>query len=257
MKKYFVMSDIHSFYDEMMTALNKNQFDITNTNHILVICGDLFDRGPKAKEVFNFVKTLADQNRLIYIYGNHEELLFDCINEIIRYHGVSHHHIHNGTFDTIMQFTGINKYDLYGGIFDKEEFNEKINPLLEFIENNIVDFAQIGEYVCVHGWVPVDRYTNSIPDNWDTEEAEWRQARWINGMDAWKHGARFSDKTIICGHFHTSWGHSHIHRTHKEFPQKNQKNWLESFQPFVDEGIIALDACTAYTGICNCYVIER
>ena len=38
MKKYFVVADIHSFYDEFMKALNDAGFDINNEDHILISC---------------------------------------------------------------------------------------------------------------------------------------------------------------------------------------------------------------------------
>ena len=48
-KKYlYCVSDVHSFYDELMTALTKAGFDINNEEHIFVSCGDLLDRGPFA-----------------------------------------------------------------------------------------------------------------------------------------------------------------------------------------------------------------
>ena len=34
MKEYFVLSDIHSFYNEMITALDKKGFDINNKDHM-------------------------------------------------------------------------------------------------------------------------------------------------------------------------------------------------------------------------------
>ena len=257
MKKYFVMSDIHSFYNEMITALKLKGFDDKNPDHIFVVCGDLFDRGPDAVKVFDFVTKLAEEARLIYIYGNHEELIFDCVRQIREKKGVSRHHITNGTFDTVAQITDMNIYDLYGGWFDSNEFEKKISPLLDFIADYSVDVAEIGDYVCVHGWIPCDPVSGVVPDNWDTEDADWDAARWINGMSAWSKGAKLPDKTIICGHWHVSWGHSHLHLDRKEFPQKNREDWKKSFEPFVDEGIVAIDACTAYTGFCNCYVIER
>ena len=51
-------------------------------------------------------------------------------------------------------------------------------------------------------------------------------------------------------------GHSHLNQDRKEFPAKNRVDWERSFEPFVDDGIIALDACTAYTEFCNCVVLE-
>ena len=60
MKKYFVCSDVHSFFKEMMVALTENGYDKNDPNHILVICGDLFDRGDESKEMFEFVKSLPE-----------------------------------------------------------------------------------------------------------------------------------------------------------------------------------------------------
>ena len=257
MKKYFIMSDIHSFYDEMIMALDLKGFDEDNPDHILVVCGDLFDRGPDAVKVFNYATKMAAEERLIYVYGNHEELLFDCVDEILNGKRISSHHISNGTFDTVVQITGMGKYDLSWGSFDRKEFVRKIYPLLDFITEKTCDFAEIDDHVCVHGWIPCDPWTGKIPDNWDTEEADWDAARWINGMFAWHGGARLPNRTIICGHFHTSWGHHYIHEDREEFPPKNYEDWQKSFEIFKDEGIVAIDACTAYSGFCNCYVIER
>ena len=74
-KKFFVTSDVHSFFDELMTALTEKGFDRGNKDHILCICGDLFDRGTQPRQLFEFVKELRAQDRLIYVAGNHESLI--------------------------------------------------------------------------------------------------------------------------------------------------------------------------------------
>lgn len=43
MDKYFVFSDVHSFYDELMNALDDKGFNINNQEHVIISCGDLFD----------------------------------------------------------------------------------------------------------------------------------------------------------------------------------------------------------------------
>lgn len=57
-KKYFVVTDVHGFYDEMTSALNEKGFDINNPEHIIISCGDLLDRGPKPKECIDFMMNL-------------------------------------------------------------------------------------------------------------------------------------------------------------------------------------------------------
>ena len=43
--KYFIVSDIHSFYVELKSALDKAGFNKRNKDHTLIVCGDIFDRG--------------------------------------------------------------------------------------------------------------------------------------------------------------------------------------------------------------------
>lgn len=261
--KFFVMADIHSFYDEMIVALDLKGFDKDNPDHILVVCGDLFDRGPAAVKVFEYVRELANQNRLIYVRGNHEDLLFECVDDLVFRGRIDSHHFSNGTLDTIAQFSGVTKYDIYAGVVPTTQLLENISPVLGFIRQNSVNYAIIGNYVCTHGWIPPEVESKDFLEIGDANsnnpdhEAAWQTARWLNGMSWWKDGHRLDGYTIICGHWQTSWGHKHIHQDREEFPQKNQEDWQKSFEPFVDDGIIALDACTVYSGFCNCYVIER
>ena len=63
MKQYFCISDVHSYYDAMMEALNSKGFDINNDEHILVVCGDLLDRGPDGISCVNFVSNLIWQKK--------------------------------------------------------------------------------------------------------------------------------------------------------------------------------------------------
>ena len=51
-------SDIHSFYTPFIKELNKTGFDLNNEEHILIICGDLFDRGSESLKLYEFIKSL-------------------------------------------------------------------------------------------------------------------------------------------------------------------------------------------------------
>ena len=104
MNKLFVVSDIHGFYDELIDALEKEGFNKKDPAHILMVLGDCFDRGPQAVQLFEFLKELREQNRLMLVKGNHEELLAACIREINENKLVGHHnHYSNKTVDTINQ----------------------------------------------------------------------------------------------------------------------------------------------------------
>jgi len=257
--KYFVSGDIHSFYEEWMRYLNHAGFDINNPDHKIIICGDLFDRGSETVECFKFVKKLAAQNRLIYVRGNHEDLLFDCVSEIRRRFDIGIHHMNNGTVRTIADLVGVTQYDILCNCYDTATFESKIGELLEFIDKNTVDYLELGNYIFVHGWVPTDsedsnKYharKNHILADRSTWDDKWDSARWSNGMLCWAQGAIPDGKTVVCGHWHTSWGHYKFHEHKWEFPPLGYKDARKSFKPFVEPGIIALDGCVAYSGIVN------
>lgn len=252
MCKYFIVSDVHSFYTELLVALNEKGFEKDNPEHKLIVCGDLFDRGDQTVQLFEFVKSLGD--RFIYVRGNHEDLLEDCLCEIKKGWSPSRHHHSNGTVKTICHLCGENEWIMRDASWLRK-VEDIMTPIMEYINNKTVNYFDIGDkYVCVHGWWPVHDF---VDDYHTAEDWLWKDARWKNGMEMWKFpGCRIKGKTVICGHWHCSWGWSHIRQERKEWPQKNRSDWKKSFEPFVDEGIMAIDACTAYTGKVNCVVIE-
>ena len=251
MSKYFITSDVHGFFNELMVALNSKEFDVNNSDHKLIILGDLFDRGPDNRKVYEFAKSLGD--RFIYVRGNHEDLLGDCVREIVSGREVSEHHWHNRTVDTIAEFTQMNT-NVFRGFVRWENVNqttwEVMKPILDWIDEKSVDCYEIDDNVFVHGWIP-----SSFRENWTKEN--WQRARWYNGMEMWKDGFCLENKIIWCGHWCCSYGWSRIRQKYKEFPPKNRKEWEKSFQPFVDDGIIALDSCVSYSGFLNCVVYDE
>lgn len=260
MKKYFVVSDVHSFFTIMMDALTKQGFSKDNPEHILVVCGDLFDRGEESVSLYNFVRSLPE-DRFIYIRGNHEDLLAECYEQLVSTQVVSSHHISNGTLGTILDFCGLNRrfdkniaYNPYHPM--RGDVMDKMPEILDYINHKCVNYVEIGDFICVHGWIPcidigTSYYRTGYMKNWrNAPWGGWYEARWKNGMLAWKDGVREPGKTIICGHWHASMGNSEFHNIGTE--------WGEDacFEPFIDDGIIAIDSCVAYSGFLNCIVLE-
>lgn len=252
--KYFAVSDVHSFYKELTDVLDAGGFEIDNDSHHLIICGDLFDRGDQSIDCFNFVSKLKDMNRLHYVKGNHETLLKICLNDMGRGKYIDRHHVSNGTLGTISQFLGINVYDALMGLYDSKKFVEFYSMINSFIDDTCVDYFEVADYVFVHGWIPTikseDGYMAADLDYTSADEHQWERARWENGMELWKLGVKIPDKTIVMGHWHSSYGHAVIHKDGKEWGDDAK------FTPFEDNGIIALDACTAYTRCMNCLILD-
>ena len=235
-KTYFIVSDVHGFYSILKKELKKKKFDLKNPDHILEVAGDLFDRGNEAVELFKFVQWLNNKKRLVYVRGNHEDLLEDCVRELNFTGGAaSSYHYSNGTISTCMQL-------------QDERYLKKV---LKFIKKNCVNYFEFDKYIIVHGWIP--HYTEGavLPNpNWRQSSDEmWNKARWINGMKAWSEGIRESNKTVICGHWHVGYGHHFIHNKYE--------SEYDCFDMFEDDGIIALDAMTAYSNKINVLKISE
>lgn len=238
--RLFVASDIHSYFEIMMSELTKAGFDINNPEHIFVSCGDLFDRGPHSQKMMEFVCSLP-HNRKILVRGNHEDLMQDLLRRQFPYS----HDFHNGTFDTVLQLCP-----------DAEYFNSACDEIKQTGDwdkyfDSTLNYFEIDRYIFVHGWIP-----NS--DDWrNCDYFDWKnEARWMNGMEMWSQGVREPNKTIVCGHWHTSWGHSVLHNVGVEWDDVPGCEEEMHTEPFVDDGIIALDACTAYSNKVNILVID-
>ena len=246
--KYFVVSDIHGFYSLLLETLAAKGFERNNPNHQLIICGDAFDRGNEAKQLQDFLVELCNEGRLFYICGNHEELLITLVHDLpeIADHVEWTHHASNGTLKTLCQLTDMTISQIKRDPWRAQRYFYN-TPFCKTLVNEIIDYAEIGDYIFVHGWIPSFAHL----DDWrDANPKEWQEARWWNGMEMWHNKTcREPNKTIVCGHWHCSWGHANYEGS-PEFGEG--ANW----EPFVAEGIMAIDACTAYTHKINCIVLE-
>ena len=250
MIKYFCAGDIHSFFDIWMLCLSDKGFDENNIEHKIIICGDLFDRGDQSKECYDFVKRMKDQGRLIYIRGNHEDLLDRCIYEFNKSRNIKNQHISNGTIKTLSHFLNCSEYDILCNCYDKLLFEQVTSELLSFINTTATDYFELGDKVFVHGWIPTTADESNhmiVHDNW--RDGDWSEARWTCGFDDWRCKLIPEGKTVVCGHWHTSYGWS-------EFRGRSEWGPDAEFTTFIDKGIIAVDACTVYTHSVNVVVFD-
>lgn len=255
--KYYVVADPHGYYSALTEALEDSGFFQDTDPHKLIICGDLFDRGSEAAALQQFVLDLMKEDMVILIRGNHEDLALQMLHTWHRQSYWQPHHRSNGTVDTACQLTGfapeelLFNADLIGRAFLKSPFVQQILPAM-------VDYFETARYIFVHGWIPAaqlqldDFHTQyvKVPDWRNATEEQWKKARWINGMLAAHTGATEAGKTIVCGHWHCSYGHAHYEGKGGEFDND------PDYTPYYGDGIIALDACTASTHKVNCIVLE-
>lgn len=258
--KYYVVADVHGFYSELITALNEKVFFNDNSPRKLVVCGDVFDRGKEAIELQDFIVDLMEKSEVILIRGNHEDLIVKMVDDYLRWmvEPVMYTaHWSNGTVDTVLQLTGMDLHEISVNAktmksrMDNTPFFKKIIPAM-------VDYFETEHYIFVHGWIPCDA---SVCDgqasvfkyksNWrNVGPIDWAFARWYNGMEAARQGVIEPEKTIVCGHWHCSYGHAKIEGKGEE------RGDHADYSPYYGNGIIALDACTVLSKKVNCIVIE-
>lgn len=235
MTKFFVTSDIHSFYTPFKKALDNAGFDQNNEEHWLIVCGDCFDRGGESEELLRFLMSLE---RKIIIKGNHDILLEECcMREFPYYYDVS-----NGTCRTIQDLGAGNS---------RREFDECCqttwNRLSRYREL-LVNYFETQNYIFVHSWIPA---TDEYMEDWrNANNVEWEEAMWGNPFDMHMLDLNKTGKTIVFGHWHCSAGHKMLGRCKSEF------NEDAIWEPCYATGIIGIDRCTAHTGECNIIVLE-
>ena len=256
MKKYFIVSDIHSFFQEFRSSLFRAGFRKQNKNHILVVLGDIFDRGPGSIEVYEYIRSLPKERRIL-VRGNHELLLRDAIKRRLFYDT----DYRNGTLGTIIQFTGNEYVDCVyepGVVCD----NFKKNGILDWIFGpEWQNYAILGNYILVHSWIPVkildgtdiydaDMATNIEyrPDWRDASQKEWEDATWGCPWVMAAKGLVPDGYTIVCGHWAAS-----------EFPRNLDRNYTNypNHNIYRGHGCIALDATTVRSGFVNVLVLTE
>lgn len=248
--KYFVASDIHSFFTPFYNELMRAGFDENNENHKLIICGDCFDRGDESHSVFRYLMHLSLKNKVILIRGNHEDLLEELLDSM----NPGMHDYSNGTVKTINELGGAGE----GYCF--EDCCIRTRKRLKTFLSRFVNYYETMNYIFVHSFVPLNRlddmpryYTRGRiyekNPNWrDAPFYEWTSARWDNPFKLANNGF-LPDKTLVFGHWHTSWPRAH-------YDEQTEFESDSNFDIYFGEGYIGIDGCCAHSGKINILVLE-
>lgn len=284
MKKYFFISDIHSFYTAMIESLHKAGYDENNQDHILVVLGDIFDRGTETLEVYNFLKNLPKERRIL-IRGNHEWLYKALL--VSEFPG--DHDFHNGTVRTMCTIAGEDENKLNRKYWYRKEHEEgkqfggyastmprriwldvrsKVlaSEITDFlISDDWINYLETEHYIFVHSWIPTairpymldgEIYEGyyveyGYREDWrNATQQEWDDATWGCPWSKAKKGWNKTGKTIVCGHWHTSDFFNNLTKQRKDeddcplFKSKRYK-------------LIGLDACTVVTDKVNVLVLNE
>lgn len=146
--KYFVISDIHGYYNVMMDSLQKAGYNENNQNHFLLVCGDMFDRGDDSDKVFEYLYRLTEENKAKVIIGNHDIFLLDFLEG--DFSRTAFNIEHNGHKNTIDAFSSIPFVDNFEEV--KENILQNYPNLLPWLQT-LPLFYELEDYIFVHGGI--------------------------------------------------------------------------------------------------------
>lgn len=272
-KKYFIVSDIHSFFTTLIKGLDQAGFDRNNKDHVLIVCGDIFDRGFETIEVYKFLRGLP-KSRCILIRGNHEDLYFDLLKKDYP----DSYDYSNGTVRTFVAIAKVheNSVNPYYVSMLNEDFKENWAKVKEKVEKSAItkwlrsdrwiNYYELDDNIFVHSFIPyklkdafagiVSRklpidYFEYNPDWRKADDKSWLEATWGCPYKEFRAGLAKGEiengKRIICGHWHAS-------DFHESFGTKGK---IDDYDIYFGENLVALDACTALTDKVNVLVISK
>lgn len=236
--KIFAVSDIHGHCKELKDALEMSGFEKNNPEHLLICCGDYFDRGTENREVMKFFERTENK---VMLLGNHEDML----KEILTAGRLKEHNYLNGTHLTVTEFFGKNAIDSFGMIDFSGRYRD-LDRLEEFL-GEMKNYYETEKYIFTHGWLPTDisggihvkENFRSLPDSM------WKKARWIKWTDMYGICPLLSDKTLVCGHMPVQYAY-------RISPLRSREN----SDIFYGEGLTAIDGGVFAEGKINVLVLE-
>lgn len=132
-----IIGDIHGCDDQLKKILGKLQPD--PETDMLILLGDLFDRGPESWEVFQTVKGLREDfgDRFILLRGNHEDYLLR----------------ENISFMDNLVWVRVGKKDT---IRSFRSHGQKMESAIPWLKDNIINYYKGGNFQCVHAGIKID-----------------------------------------------------------------------------------------------------
>jgi serine/threonine protein phosphatase 1 len=237
LKKLFVVSDIHGHATILKKALQDAGFDPQNTQHLLVCCGDCFDRGVENRAVLKYLRSIPNK---VLIRGNHEDML----EQAMLRGSISALEVRNGTINTLEEFFGADSIDKMG----KMQLNAAVKEELTKFIGEMVDYFETERYVFTHGWIPLHYEWGEykMRSDWRTASlAAWESARFTGWNQTYEQKMTLPGKTIVCGHRSAHYGY-----------QFDAQRSPHCHDPFYGKQMIAIDGLTIVSKQVNVLVLE-
>lgn len=241
--RYFITSDIHSYYSVLKQELEKQGFD--KDRDTLITLGDNFDRGDESWEMYEFLSKLPN---VILVRGNHEDLLIDLVE---RGYNLPNDYC-NKTAKTV--------WDVYEHYLGKNgipwwsiEPIEKIKntEFYRWITSDTwVDKIEFNNLILTHATIPIKRRFPTF-----------KEARWA---DPTIRKNRIKDRILVCGHWFAWLARK---QRDKSIDKDDEVAFLRGsklsetkmklfYEPYIGKNLIMIDACTSKSKHCNILIYD-
>lgn len=287
--KYFVISDLHGYWDEFNKSLQNCGYSKDNPDHTLVVLGDIFDRGKQSRQIYEFLKSVP-RERIVLVRGNHDYLLMQLLKE--RTPGETS--FFNGTALTACQMAYKSEWiaernceELKDLVWTSLCFNQsesyntfkskwrnvvkrakKSDMYKWFTSSQWVNYWETEKFIGVHSFVPITSIEQNSPDRKlyqvyygkteaFTSDPEWRTASaedWE--LATWGCPYVFMDAGLFPETLSKTLicGHYHCSAFHTHY---NPLCKGSDDSIYYSEPIIAIDGTVARSGRANVLVIDE
>lgn len=255
--KYFVFSDVHGEYDALMSSLTEAGFSINDPNHILISCGDNFDRGPRSKELYSYFSQLKRQGRFIGVKGNHDAMFLEYLEKGMDGEFVLFNILHNGLGETLRSFLGLADGNM--NVNSLSEMRYKLDSVKSFVKS-LPLYYETKHFIFCHAGINPQMipWQNTSEDYmlWDVQDSHLACPN--------------TNKFVVIGHHHAARVRRNAEMKGIGESNPNEVNYrvngelkgihfygnTDENRPYICMNKIALDGMTNVTKKVNIMVIE-
>ena len=161
--RYILVSDIHGCSRQFKELLAAVQY---SDNDQLILCGDLFDRGPDSYEVYEEVRRQTESRVLppVIIRGNHEQMMLDVHTDV------------SGKFGKL--WYNVRLWYANGGKETEESFKRNkynIPIAASFLKKHCVFSYETERFIAVHGDPrDLDSPGTCLWDTWSVDHNDYK-----------------------------------------------------------------------------------
>lgn len=182
MQKKWVIADIHGCFKTLLKLIDSQIQPAQNDQFFFL--GDYIDRGPKSKEVIDFLIDFSKQFQCTFLMGNHEEMFLKSYVETIEKKGILARFSKKNTVEA---------WKIHGGKETLESY--AINNLSEIPKEHIHWFEKLPNYAQTENYLLVHAGFNF---NEKDIYSDTHAMRWIRNFEV--DYSKTNNRKVIHGH---------------------------------------------------------